>query len=127
MPRKGKITPNGVLLEKHELRTVIFLTEQGFDVELIPPNQRKGAKTPDLKMNNLKWEMKAPTKNGKYTLDHAMKSGLKQSSNLIFDLRQMRNTGKKATIKLQKDFNKTKNWRRLIIITKEQKMLTFEK
>jgi hypothetical protein len=129
MPKKrqGKIIPNGVLLRTHEFNTVVFLTECGFDVEFIPPKQAQGSKTPDIKMNGLKWEMKSPTKNGKHTLDRAMKAGLKQSDNLIFDLRRISNTGKKATLKLQKDFATTKKWRRLIIITKEKKLLTLAK
>lgn len=31
---KGKIIPNGVVLEAHELATVVFFTELGHDVEL---------------------------------------------------------------------------------------------
>jgi hypothetical protein len=127
MPKQGKITANGVVLEVHELKTVVFLTGLGFNVELLVPNQHKGSKTADIKMNGLEWEIKSPTKLGKYTIDHATRDGLRQSENLIFDLRRIRNTGKRATIKLEKDFMAAKRWRRLIIITKEQKVLTFEK
>jgi len=125
---KGKITPNGVVLRGHEYKTVTFLTDQGFDVELIPPSKTQRAKTADIIMNGIEWEMKAPTKIGKHTLDHAMKSGLKQSKNLIFDLRGIRNTGRKAAEKLQKDFFGKKSWKRLIIIAKDpEKLLTFSK
>lgn len=54
--KQGKITPNGVVLQRHENATVVFLTEQGFDVELLPLVQRKGARTPDIRMNHLDWE-----------------------------------------------------------------------
>ena len=70
---KGKITPNGVVLETHENATVVFMTEQGYDVELLPPVQRKGARTPDIHMNGLDWEMKTPKSNGKYTIEHAFR------------------------------------------------------
>ena len=48
--QQSKITPNGVVLHMHENATVVFLTEQGFDVELLSPVQRKGARTPDIRM-----------------------------------------------------------------------------
>jgi hypothetical protein len=35
--KKGKIIPNGVSLERHESETVVFFTELGYEVELIPP------------------------------------------------------------------------------------------
>ena len=54
--KKGKITPNGVVLHTHENATVVFLTEQGFDAELLPPVQRKGVRTPDIRMLDLEWE-----------------------------------------------------------------------
>ena len=75
--KKGKITPNGVVLEAHENATVVYLTEQGYDVELIPPKQLKGARTPDLIMDNLEWEVKAPTSNGKHTIEHSFRLALK--------------------------------------------------
>ena len=33
---KGQIIPNGVVLDTHEMATVVFLTEMGKDIELIP-------------------------------------------------------------------------------------------
>ena len=57
----GKITPNGVSLEKHEYATVLLLTEMGYDVELVPRSTREGEHTPDIIIDNVKWEMKSPT------------------------------------------------------------------
>jgi hypothetical protein len=59
--KQGKITPNGVVLHTYENATVVFLTEQGFNVELLPPIQLKGARTPDIRMHKLEWEIKCPT------------------------------------------------------------------
>ena len=36
---RGKITPNGVVLKTNENATAVFLTEQGFDIELIPTSR----------------------------------------------------------------------------------------
>ena len=49
MKNKGKIIPNGVVLKTHESATVVLLTEQGFDVELIPKSNIQGIHTPDIR------------------------------------------------------------------------------
>ena len=38
----GKIIPNGVVLETHEMATVVFLTEKGYNIELIPKSNKIG-------------------------------------------------------------------------------------
>ena len=53
----GKIIPNGVSLEKHENNTVVFFTNLGHNVELIPPSNTPKAKTPDFMMDGQAWEM----------------------------------------------------------------------
>lgn len=82
--KQGKITPNGVVLHAHENATVVFLTQQGFDVELLPLSQRKGARTPDIRMRGLEWEMKCPTGKSANTIKRAFKTALRQSKNIIF-------------------------------------------
>jgi hypothetical protein len=82
---------------------------------------------PDVKMDGLKWEMKSLRKNGKYTVEHAVRSGLKQSENLLFDLRRLRTSGNNALAKLTRQFAMTKSWKRLIVISKDGKLLRFEK
>ena len=126
MPRKqGRIIANGVILEKHENATVIFLTSKGFDVELIPPVLEK--KTPDIKMDKLFGEIKRPKANSKYTIQHAFKSALKQSPNVIFDLRSSKLHQEKARNKVEKIFNESKSAKRLLIILKSQEMLDYKK
>jgi hypothetical protein len=87
--KKGYIVPNGVALETHENKTVVFLTELGFVVELIPPRPNDyRVKTPDAKINGKSWEIKAPRGNGKYTIDHILERAASQSPNVIIDLRR---------------------------------------
>lgn len=124
---KGKITPNGVVLETHENATVVFMTEQGYDVELLPPVQRKGARTPDIRMNGLDWEMKTPKSNGKYTIEHAFRSALKQSPNIIFDIRKSKMPQKKCIAEIERRFNDFRKVKRILIITKTKKLLDFSK
>ena len=60
--RKGKIISNGISLQRHEYETVLLLTSLGCNVELVPKNNKQGVHTPDLKMNGIYWEMKAPSR-----------------------------------------------------------------
>lgn len=125
--KQGRITPNGVVLHTHENATVVFLTEQGFDVELLPPVQRKGARTPDIKMLDVEWEMKSPKSNGKYTIEHSFRSALKQSPNIIFDIRSSKMPQQKCIAEIERRFNDFKKVKRVMIITKKQKLLDFNK
>lgn len=64
---KGKIIPNGVVLKTHESATVVFLTEQGYDIELIPKINIQGVHTPDIRIGKSKSikHLKIITKGGK--------------------------------------------------------------
>ncbi|MDR1032868.1 MAG: hypothetical protein LBL84_02545 [Candidatus Nomurabacteria bacterium] len=124
--RKGKITPNGVVLEKHENATVVFLTDLGFDIELVKPNLRKGARSPDISMSGLEWEIKSPRANSKHTVEHAFRSALGQSCNIIFDLRRSR-APVTSLKKVQKEFDKEKRAKNVIIITKEHKVIDLKR
>ena len=123
--RQGKIIANGVVLEKHENATVVFLTSKGFDVELIPPVLER--KTPDIKMKGLLWEIKRPTANSKYTIPHAFKFALKQSPNIIFDLRSSKLHQEQAFNRLKREFQLSKGVKRLKVILKSHKTVDFTK
>ena len=125
--KSGKITPNGVVLKHHENATVVFLTEQGFDVELIPAVNVEGIHTPDIKINGLKWEMMAPTGGGKYLMANTIQRAVKQSRNVIVDLRHTKRHQTKCIRELDNEFKKSKSLKRLKIITKTGKTLDFEK
>jgi len=98
-------------------------------VKFLKPNRKKGSKTPDLLMDDVFWEIKSIERLGKYTLDHAERSGLKQSDSLIFDLRKLTITlEKKATTEIEREFRKRMSWKRLIIIVRYgEKCLLFSK
>lgn len=126
MPKKqGAIIANGVVLEKHENATIVFLTSKGFDVEIVPPVLER--KTPDIKMAELFWEIKRPIANSKYTIPHAFKSALKQSPNIIFDLRSSKLHQEKALSRLKKEFELSKGAKRLKVILKSKGIIDFSK
>ena len=127
MKKKGKITPNGVVLKTHENATAVFLTEQGFDVKLIPASNMEGVHTPDIKMDGLKWEMKAPLGEGNQLMENTIQRALRQSQNIIIDLRHTKRHQTKCLRELEKQFLNKKGIKRLKVITKSGKTLDFEK
>ncbi len=127
MKKRGKITPNGVVLKTHENATAVFLTELGFDVDLIPASNIEGIHTPDIKMNGFKWEMKAPLGEGNQLMENTIQRALKQSPNVIIDLRHTKRHQTKCLRELEKQFIRKKSLKRLKIITKSGKTLDFEK
>ena len=127
MKKKGKITPNGVVLKTHENATAVFLTEQGFDVELIPASNIEGVHTPDIKMDGLKWEIKAPLGEGNQLMENTIQRALRQSQNIIIDLKHTKRHQTKCLRELEKQFLNKKGIKRLKVITKSGKTLDFEK
>ena len=125
--KKGKIIPNGVILEKHEHRTVLLFTEMGVDIELIPKSEKKGVHAPDIVMNGLRWEMKSPKGEGKYLMQNTIQKAVKQSRNVIIDLRRAKRSQERCLQELEKEFGSSKNLQKLKVITKSRKILDFEK
>lgn len=125
--KKGKIIPNGVLLEKHENETVLYFTKLGYEIELIPPSNCLGNKTPDFLMDGVAWEMKSPQGKGKSSLEHTFKKAKKQSENIIIDLQRSKMNEQDAIEEIIKRFQQTKSCKKLKIITKNRELLEFKK
>lgn len=125
--RQGTITTNGVILHRHEIATVVYLTQQGYDVTLIPPNQHKGFHTPDILMLDRKWEIKCPVGNSPHTIKRAFKVAIHQSDHIIFDLRRSKQVDAVNIPKVIKEFKDLRRVKRLIIIPKSGNMLDFTK
>ena len=120
--KKGYIIPNGVVLEKHEYKTVVFLTELGYIVELIPPRPQEQVKTPDAKINGKFWEIKAPRNNGKYTIDHMLEHAKSQSANIIVDLRRSK-APVRSLAKIKHGVSKRTKLKNVVVITKGRELL----
>lgn len=123
----GKITPNGVSLEKHENDTVVFFTNLGHNIELIPPSNTPKAKTPDFMMDGKAWEMKSPQGKSRVTVEHAFKRAAKQSENIIIDLRRTKTPTDQTKTTLEKLFKASRRVRNLKIITREQQLIDLKK
>jgi hypothetical protein len=128
MKKHGKtITPYGAIPEPHELDTARILNKLGKDVEFLPLVYAKGVKTPDIKMDELLWEIKSPKGDSSRTIENNLRAALKQSVNLIVDLRRTKLNEQKAISQISREFKLRKNIVRLLIIKKNQKLLDIKR
>lgn len=125
--KQGKIIPNGVKPESHELDTILFFTEMGKDVELIVPSNTPGNKRPDFWMDNLEWEVKNPVSNTRRSLERIFYSASSQSQNIVVDLRRVKGKCDSAILVLEKCFRDTRRVRRMYIINKSGTMRFYKK
>ncbi|MBO4506416.1 MAG: hypothetical protein J5728_08335 [Lachnospiraceae bacterium] len=114
--KEGKLTQNGVHLQEHEYSTIKALLEHGLDVELIPPSQIKGYYNPDIIINGISWEIKAPEGNGRNTMKHNIQHALIQSHNIILDMRRCKLDPTTAIKSAEREFYHSKRTRRMKII-----------
>ena len=125
--KRGKIIPNGVSLEKHENETIVFFTDLGYDIELIPASNSPKAKTPDFMMSGAAWEMKSPQGKSKSSLEHIFKKATKQSENIVIDLSHSKMKEEIAVKEIERCFNQSGSCRKLKIITKSRRLLEYKK
>lgn len=81
---------------EHEVLTALRLAEEGVDVLFRIDSREEGVKNPDVEMNQQVWEFKAPTGQGKNTVDSQMKRAGKQTERLVLDLRRCELDDKKS-------------------------------
>lgn len=81
---------------EHEVLTALRLAEEGVDVLFRIDSREEGVKNPDVEMNQQVWEFKAPTGEGKNTVDSQMKRAGKQAERLVLDLRRSELYDKKS-------------------------------
>jgi UTP:GlnB (protein PII) uridylyltransferase len=124
------VVPPGVFVDVHEKIAVDFLaSEIGHDVTFLLPDRRKGAKTPDIEMNSLLWEIKSPMGRSSRTIENNLRLALQQSPNIVLDLRRMdgRIPTKKLLNEIERQFTLAKAIKRIIVITRQDKHIDFKR
>ena len=111
--------------EKHELATAKYFAEKGKDIVFICPSSIPEMYRPDIVMDGVEWEIKAPTGNGKKTIERNMHKAAKQSKFIIFDLRRISLPEKQCLSQLEREFNERGYLRRLLIIKKDGELMDF--
>ncbi len=65
------------------------LAEAGYVVEFLLAKDTKGAKSPDISMDGLSWEMKSPKTDKLSAIERNLKRATRQSPNVIIDSRRL--------------------------------------
>lgn len=124
---RGKIITHNVILEQQEYSLVLFLLEHGENIELIPPSLTPNSKTPDFIMQGIVWEAKSPQGNRLITIERALHRGVRQSCNIVLDLRRMQIDETQLKNFLDKQFLLFRSLRKLKAIFKSGRIVDYHK
>ncbi len=116
---------DGVEPEAHEMQTALFLSKNGKRVTFLAPQNKPGVKTPDILIDDIAWEIKSPVSAGARSIEHAFRGAIRQSENVLFDLRRSKASDQANLSKINRQIRRIrgKELKRVAVITKEQKML----
>lgn len=119
-PRIGRvIIPQDVNVWPHELSTARVLASDGRCVEFLPRIDGNRARSADILMGGVVWEMKSPETGRLSSLQRVLRRASKQSSNIIIDDARMRGVSDAAVEKeLRRLKPLVKAIRRLVFVSK---------
>ena len=125
--RIGRVNKNGVELEPHEDSALLYLTQYGFDIDVIKPRNTYKTKTADIFMSGAIWELKSPTTFKESTIKSDFRKAKLQSDRIIFDLRGVKKYSVDVEKYILKIFEKPGFVHKLIIIKKDGRVLYYSK
>ena len=109
--------------EKHELLTAKYYSELGKNVKFLRKSNVEGVHTPDIRMDRLDWEIKSPHGKSTECICDNMRDAVKQSCNIIIDLRRMGLPTQKCIDRIRRELGYRRTIKRLQVITKENDLL----
>jgi len=114
--------------EPHEISTAHLLARHfQCEIEFLTPSDQYKVKTPDFKMLGVEWELKCPLGSSKSTIYHQIRLASKQSNYIIIDLARSKLDISKATRQIQFELKKRNAIKRIILITKNKKIVEFSR
>ncbi|MBR3264043.1 hypothetical protein IKF94_02320 [Candidatus Saccharibacteria bacterium] len=112
-------------LRFHEVNVILLLLDY-FDADITCISPGFG-KTPDVRIKGIEWELKSPQGNGVKTIENILKKAAKQSNNIILDFSRIKMNGNQALSRTRYYLHNNKHGiKRLIIITKNHKVIDFK-
>lgn len=119
--RARVIIPAGVDVWEHELETAQTLAKSGRTVEFLRRIDGNRVNTPDVIMDGVVWEMKAPESRDVRSLQRLLRRAAQQSPNVIVDIFRMKGVSDAAAEgELRRLKPLVKSIRRLIFIGKDR-------
>jgi hypothetical protein len=109
------------LPKHHELSAALILAYHfKTDVTFLRPEH---ARTPDVEVNGVKWEIKSPMGNGRRTIDNNFNEARRQSKNIVIDLRRIKMHQSKANARINFYLSTPHHFKRVLVITKSKKVI----
>jgi hypothetical protein len=109
------------LPKDHELSAALLLAYHfKSNVTFLRP---KYARTPDVDIDGVKWEIKSPMGNGKRTINNNFNEARKQSDNIVIDLRRIKMHQAKANARIKFYLSTPHHFKRVVVITKSKKVI----
>lgn len=112
--------------EKHEYETAKYFADRGFDIRFIGPHYVVGMRNPDFWMNGRVWEVKCPVGSSERTYEDNLRKAIRQSENVIFDLRRLKITDGLKCLSILNKYSKLKGLKNLLAIKKDGRLLTIK-
>ena len=112
--------------EKHEFETAKFFANKGFDVTFLKPSSIKGTNNPDFLLLGKIWEIKSPIGKSRRTYEDNLRKAIKQSGNIIFDLRRLDWSSEMLCINVLNKYKSLLAVKILLIIKRNGKLLTLK-
>lgn len=112
--------------DKKELSVARYFSALGKSVVFISPSAIPNQHRPDVFMDGLEWEIKCPEGNSDRTIENNLRKALRQSKNVIFDLRYIKYPEDRSLAKLEKEYKINHQLRRLYIIKKNGELISLK-
>ena len=110
--------------EPHEISAAAILAAH-FKTDVHFIRRIVNAKSADVLISGIIFEIKSPTGKGKRNIQHTLSDALKQSNNIVFDARRSKLHMKKITSELQRQYQMTASMQRLLLIRKDRVVVEF--
>jgi len=121
MIKKGEvIIPFGIKPhpEPHEIRVAEILAAQGKIVVFVQPRTAYKAKSFDILIDGVDWEIKSPQGTSKQTIPRQLKRGRQQARHIIIDTSRTKLDDLAIEKQIRKSLSKHRTIKRVIVITK---------
>jgi hypothetical protein len=124
----GKITlAIGRRPEDHEFEVAEVFARLGFDIEFLPENRTKGARSADIQMDGVIWEIKSPTGKGRRTVEKHFHRASGQSRSIIIDSRRSDIDGETFRKMVERQWKARRSVKRIILIGKDGQTVDFRR
>ena len=97
-----------------------------FNADVTFVKRSNAAKSADLKVGNIVWEIKSPIGDGKRTMQNNLRTADDQSPNIIINLARCKMNPDRAIRKIRYELGKANKIKRLLVIYKSGKVITLK-